>query len=53
MTSTAAMYADDTTVIFSADDTASLEFYINNELVSLDNWLNCKQDVTQFLRNWI
>lgn len=36
---TAAMYADDTTVTFSADDTASLEFQINKELESLDKWL--------------
>ena len=36
---TAAMYADDTTVTFSADDTASLELQINKELECLNKWL--------------
>ena len=36
---TVAMYADDTTVTFSAENTASLEFQINKELGSLENWL--------------
>ena len=33
------MYAEDTTVTFSAENTASLEFQINKELASLENWL--------------
>ena len=36
---TAEMYADDTTVTFSADDTASLELQINKELECLNKWL--------------
>ena len=36
---TVAMYADDTTVTFSAENTANLEFQINKELASLENWL--------------
>ena len=33
------MYVDDTTVTFSAENTASLEFQINKELESFENWL--------------
>ena len=33
------MYADDTTVTFSADDTASLELQFNKELECLNKWL--------------
>ena len=38
-TGTAAMFEHDTTVIFTAEDTAGLEFHINNEFVNLENWL--------------
>ena len=33
------MYADHTTVTFSAENIASLEFQINKEFASLENWL--------------
>ena len=33
------MYADGTTVTFSAENTASLEFQVKKELASLENWL--------------
>ena len=33
------MYADDTNLIFSASDTASLEYQINDELKQLNQWL--------------
>ena len=33
------MYADDTTLTFTAGDTTSLEFQINNELKQVNQWL--------------
>ena len=33
------MYVGDTMVTFSSENTASLEFQINKELASLENWL--------------
>ena len=36
---TAAMYADDTTVTFSSENTACLGYQINIEFLSFGNWL--------------